>query len=37
MNNKKTSVPEHLQGRAMAISDDIANVLSNFRIKVQCK
>lgn len=37
VNHKKTSAPEHLQGRAVAISDDIANVLSNLRIKVQGK
>ncbi|MBU3216510.1 hypothetical protein LL033_17735 [Clostridium estertheticum] len=37
VNHKKTSAPEDLQGRAMAISDDIANVLSNLRIKVQGK
>lgn len=37
VNLKKTSAPEHLHGRTMAISDDIANVLSNLRIKVQGK
>lgn len=37
INLKKTSAPEHLKGRAMAISDDIANVLSNLRTKMQGK
>ncbi|MBU3216526.1 NAD-dependent protein deacetylase, SIR2 family [Clostridium estertheticum] len=37
INLKKTSAPKHLQGRAMAISEDIASVLGALRLKMQYK